>query len=138
VVSSLIFPHKTLCTSLLCPIRATCPTYLILIGFITRQILGEDYRSLSSSLCRFLYSPVTSSLLGPNTLLNTLSSNTFNLRFSLNVSDQVSHPYEKTGKIVVLYILIFKFLIANWKTKDSAPNDSKHSLTSICSYFLPE
>ena len=28
----------------------------------------------------------------------------------LNVSDQVSHPYKIAGKIVVLYILIFKFL----------------------------
>jgi hypothetical protein len=35
-------------------------------------ILGEKYRTLSSSLCSFLHSPVTSSLLGPNTLLNTL------------------------------------------------------------------
>jgi hypothetical protein len=32
------------------------------------------------------------------------------LRFSLNVSDQVSHPYKTTGKIIVVYILIFKFL----------------------------
>jgi hypothetical protein len=29
---------------------------------------------------------------------------------SLNVSDQVSHPYKPTGKIIVLYILILKFL----------------------------
>jgi hypothetical protein len=28
--------------------------------------LGEEYRTLSSSLCSFLHSPVTSSLLGPN------------------------------------------------------------------------
>jgi hypothetical protein len=40
---------------------------------ITRTILGEEDRSLSSSLCSFLYSPVTSSLLGPNILFNTLS-----------------------------------------------------------------
>jgi len=26
------------------------------------------------------------------------------------MSDQVSHPYKTTGKITVLYILIFKFL----------------------------
>jgi hypothetical protein len=32
------------------------------------------------------------------------------LRSSLNVSDQVSHPY-KTGKFIVLYILIFKYLV---------------------------
>jgi len=24
--------------------------------------------------------------------------------------------------------------MANWKTKDSAPNDNKNSATSICSY----
>jgi hypothetical protein len=38
---------------------------------------------------------------------------------------------QTTGKIVVLYILFFNFWIPTWKTKDSAPNDSKHSLTSI-------
>jgi len=63
---------------------------------ITHTILGEEYRSLSSSLCSFLHSPFTSSLLGPNILLNTLFSNTLSLRSSLNVSDQVSHPYKTT------------------------------------------
>jgi hypothetical protein len=29
---------------------------------------------------------------------------------SLNVRDQVSHPYRTTGRIIVLYILIFMFL----------------------------
>ena len=71
-------------------------------------IFGEQYRSLSSSLRSFLHSPVNSSLLGPNILLNTLFSNTLSLRSSLNVSDQVLHPYKTTGKITVLYILIFK------------------------------
>ena len=47
------------------------------------------------------------------------------------------HQYKATDKIIVLYILSLHFWIANWKTKDSAPNDSKHSLTTICSYFLP-
>ena len=61
-------------------------------------------------LCSFLHSPVTSFLLDPNILLNTLFSNTLRLRSFLNVSDQVSHPYKTTGKIIVLYILIYKFL----------------------------
>ena len=54
---------------------------------------------------------VTSSLLGPNILLSTLFSNTLSLRSSINISDQVSHPYKTTGKIIVLYILIFNFFL---------------------------
>jgi hypothetical protein len=41
-------------------------------------------------------------LLGPNILLSTLFSNTLNLCSSLNVRDQISHPYKTTGKIIVL------------------------------------
>ena len=81
-------PTKTLYTHLLFPIRATCPAHLILLDFITRTILGEEYRSLSSSLCSFLHSPVTLSIPGPY-LLSTLFSNTLSLRSSRNVSDQV-------------------------------------------------
>ena len=62
---------------------------------------GEERRSLSSSLYNFLHSPATSSLLGPNILLNTLFSNILSLRSSLNVSDQVLHLYKTTGNIIV-------------------------------------
>ena len=81
------------------PICATCPTHLILLDFITRTILGEEYRTLSSSSCSFLHS--TLSLLDSNILLNTLFSNALSLHSSLSVSDQVSHPYKTTGKIIV-------------------------------------
>jgi hypothetical protein len=50
---------------------------------ITRTILGEEYRSLSSSFYSVLHFPVPSSLLGPNILLNTLFSNTLSLRSPL-------------------------------------------------------
>ena len=55
-----------------------------------------------------LHYPVTPCLLGPNILLNTLFSNTLGLCSLLNVSDQVSHPYKTTGRIIVLYSLIFR------------------------------
>ena len=99
------FPTKSPYTTV--PIRATCPAYTIPLDLITRIIIVEDYRSLNFSLCSFLHSAVTSSLLGSYIPLDTLFLNTLSLRSSLNVSDQVSCPYKTTGKIIVLYILIF-------------------------------
>ena len=63
------FPTKTLHTPLFPHIRATCPAHHIRLNFITRTILGEEYRSFSSSLCNLLHSPVTSSFLVPNIIL---------------------------------------------------------------------
>jgi len=83
---SLKFPHQN-------PVYASplhhmryIPRPSHLLDLITRKILGDEYRSLSSSLCSFLQSPVTSYVLGTNNLLNTLFSNTFILRSSFNMS----------------------------------------------------
>ena len=96
---SLRFPHQNPVHTSPLPHTRYMPDHLILLDFVTRTILGEEYRSLSSSLCSFLHSPVTSSLVGPNILLSILFSNTLRLRASLNVSDQVSHPYNKQGEL---------------------------------------
>ena len=49
------FPTKTLYTPLSSTICPTCPAHLILLDFITRTILGEEYKSFSSSLCNLHY-----------------------------------------------------------------------------------
>jgi len=101
------FPTKTMYTPLVSPKHATCPAYLILLDLITRTILGEQYRSLNSSLCSFLHSPVTLSLVGPNILPNALFSDTLSLRSSLSVSDQVSDPHKTIRKIIVMWRFYF-------------------------------
>ena len=70
---SLKFPHENPVYTSPLPIRATCSAHLILFDLITRTILGEEYKSLSFSLCSFLHSPVTASIVGahPVTLFIT-------------------------------------------------------------------
>jgi hypothetical protein len=66
-------------------------------------------------------------------LLSTLFSNMLSLFSSLNVKDQVSHPYRTTGKIILLYILILTFSTADKKTEGSGKNGSKHSQNLVSS-----
>jgi hypothetical protein len=72
--------------------------------------LGKEYRPFKFSLCNFLHSFVTSSLLGLSILLSTLFSNTLSPRSSLNVSDQVSHPY-KQKDYVHLWQCLDEFIV---------------------------
>ena len=51
---SLRFPHLNPVYTSILPIRSTCTAHLILLDLITRPVLGEQHRTLSSPLCSFL------------------------------------------------------------------------------------
>ena len=100
---SLRFSHQdTVWTS---PVPHTChmlrPSHSSWIDH--RDNIGEVHKSRSSSLWKFLNSPVTSSLLGPDVFLSTLFSNTFSLCPYLNVRDQFhSHVHSCQQKSIGL------------------------------------
>ena len=72
--SSMVFPNQN-AVFLFSLIHATYPAHLIHFFGFTTEKFGEEYKLWSFSLCDFLQSPVTPSLLGPIILLGTLFSN---------------------------------------------------------------
>ena len=99
-------PIKTLLMPLLSPIRVTCPAHLTLHDSITRTILGEECRSLSSSLFSFFHSPVIVLLKPKYSPQHPILKNP-QAYFPPSVS---TTKHKTTGKIIDLCILIFKFL----------------------------
>jgi polysaccharide pyruvyl transferase WcaK-like protein len=83
--------------------RATRLTHFIVHDLINLTISGN---------VKFIiiqFSPSSYSILGQNILLNILFSYKISLCSSLKVRDQVSHTYNTTSKITVLYIFILIF-----------------------------
>jgi hypothetical protein len=63
--------------------------------------------------------------------LQHMFSNTISLYSSLNIRDQISHPYRTTDKIIVFHILIFMFLdsgredkVLDWMVANITRNQS--------------
>jgi len=81
-----------------------------------------------------LHSPVASSLSGPKSS-SAPRSQTPSAYVSPSVWGTKFHTHTKQQATLQFCISLY-FWIANWKTKDSAPNDSKHSPNSVCSEFL--
>lgn len=73
------FPSETLYA----PLRATCPAHVL--DLITQIIIGEECRSWSSSICSFLQSPHTTSLLDPNIYLSLCPPSVWEMKFHSHV-----------------------------------------------------
>ena len=114
---SLKFAHQNPVHALLSPICVTCPAHRILLDFITWTILGEQYRSLSSSLCSFFHSLLTSSLSGSNIPLTPYSQTSLAYVFTSMSATKFHTHTKQQAKIIGLYILIFKFLDSKLENK---------------------
>jgi len=107
-----VSPPRPYTSPLSSPIRATCPAHLIHLDFITRKILGEQYKSFSSSLCNLLHSPVTSSLLGPNQL-DALISLIYFWSKTLHVSDSSSVHHQEFFSVHTAMVRVYIILLAS-------------------------
>jgi hypothetical protein len=57
-------------------------------------------------IMQLLHTLVTSSFIGQNVFPNTIFSKNLSQCYSVDLKDQVSHPYKTADKISVLYILV--------------------------------
>jgi hypothetical protein len=102
------------------PMRATCSVNLSFLELIILIILGESasyetpHYAVFSILLSLHVSSVqifSSALCSHQSRLSiTPRQNILSLRSSLNVRDQVSHPYTTTDNIINFCVLIFTFL----------------------------
>jgi len=108
---SLRFLHQNLYTPLLSPIHATYPAHHILLDFITQTVIGEEYRSLSSSSCSSL-SALPSYLVTPRPKYSHQHSILKHPQptFVPQCQRPSFIPIQNNRQNIVLYILIFKYL----------------------------
>jgi len=103
----------------------------LIIRTVVRSTNHEAQKNASSTSPLF-----TSTFLRPSIFLSTRFSRNFSLCSSFNVRYQVSHPHNRTGKIIFPCILIVIYFITTWKKKDSGPKGSRHSLSSPALRFF--
>jgi hypothetical protein len=78
---------------------------MIVLSLLAKSIIHESHHSAAV----FFRLSSSSSTLGRNIFLRNLPVNSFEVSISLIVIDQFPQPYQMTGKIIILYILVFNF-----------------------------
>jgi hypothetical protein len=92
-------------------LRLGLPSGLYPSGFPTKILYAflpwpsHPHHSTWQKVQVMKFSPTTSSVFSPDILPSTMFQNTLSLCSSLNVRDQVSHPYRTTSKIKVVPVL---------------------------------
>jgi len=99
MVFSLQVFRPQFCKHLISPMRATCLANLILLDLIT-LIFCEAY-SYEAPPASHHFLPLRPNFSPQHPVLKHLQST---VHSSVTVRDQVSHPYETTGNIIVLYV----------------------------------
>ena len=122
---SLTFPHQNPLYTLPLPHKYHMPSHLTLSNLITWIIFGEQYGSLSSSLCSFLHAPVTLPFLDPYIPLQLPILKQPQPTF-LSQCEQPSFTPIQNRQNYSFYSLIFIFL------------DSKLEDKTFCTKYLPE
>jgi hypothetical protein len=87
-----------------CPQRIICLARRLFLSLDFEFVYHSETNTKNAQISNVTY---------PYILLSTIFLKSLILHYSLNVSEQVSHPYKKPGKIVLLYILIFIFVDSN-------------------------
>lgn len=78
---------------------------MIVLSLLAKSIFHESHHSAAV----FFRLSSSSSSLSRNIFLRSLPEDNFEVSFSLIVTDQVPHPCQMGGKIIILYILVFNF-----------------------------
>jgi hypothetical protein len=135
-------PHKTWIRPWSSHQRLGLPRCLFPSGFLTNTLYARLFHTCHTTaqfwsvFVMQTRPPVTSSL-DKNIFLSALFSNVLGLRSSIWETRLHTRTTQQEKLHFCIYVSLYIWT-ANCKTRDSAPNNSKHSLTAIFSWLWQE